>query len=179
MFHQPGVVTVGVVIGGKPGIAHVTVVTPPVAKIDIAPMSLGLAVGSSTILSATARNSNGDPRTDVPIEWKSNTPAIAKVDASGMVTAIAPGTAKLQATAGPASADTSIRVVADTVRSLAVTPADTSAKTGDVVHFTAAAKSAKGLGSEGRAHQLGASQVRAHRFILTAVSSPCAPARTS
>ena len=131
VFHQPGVVTVGVVIGGKPGIAHVTVVTPPVAKIDIAPVSMALAVGSSTILSATARNANGDPRTDVPIQWKSDTPAIAKIDASGMVTAIAPGTAKLQATAGPASAEASIRVVADTVQSLSISPSDTNAKTGD------------------------------------------------
>ena len=144
VFHQPGVVTVGVVINDKPGIAHVTVVTPPVAKIDIAPMPLGLAVGTSTIISATARNSNGDPRSDTPIQWKSSTPAIATVDASGMVTAIAPGTARLQATAGPASAETSVRVVADTVRSLAISPADTNAKTGDVVHFSAAAKSAKG-----------------------------------
>jgi len=144
VFHQPGVVTVGVVIGGKPGIAHVTVVTPSVAKIDIASMSMALAVGSSTLLSATARNANGDPRTDVPIQWKSDTPAIAMVDASGMVTAVAPGTAKLQATAGPASAEASIRVVADTVQSLSVSPANTNAKTGDVVHFTASAKIAKG-----------------------------------
>ena len=139
VFHQPGMVVVGVVIGGKPGIAHVTVVTPPVAKIDIAPLTVALAVGSSTVLAATPRNANGDPRSDVSIQWKSNTPTIAKVDASGMVTAVAPGTAKLQATSGPASAEASIRVVADTVQSLSVSPADSNAKTGDVVHFTASA----------------------------------------
>ena len=50
VFHQPGIVTVGVVINDKPGIAHVTVVTPPVAKIDIAPVSMALAVGGSTVL---------------------------------------------------------------------------------------------------------------------------------
>ncbi len=144
VFHAPGIVTVGVVINEKPGIAHVTVVTPPVAKIDIAPVSMALAVGGSTVLSATARSSNGDPRTDTPIQWKSTTPAIAKIDASGLVTAVAPGTAKFQATAGPASAETSLHVVADPVQSITVSPADTNAKTGDVVHFTAAAKGAKG-----------------------------------
>ncbi|HUE44135.1 MAG TPA: Ig-like domain-containing protein [Candidatus Sulfotelmatobacter sp.] len=143
VFHQPGAVTVGVVIADKPGFAHVTVVTPPVAKIDIAPMSTALAAGSSTLMIATARSSNGDPRTDVPIQWKSSSPAIAKVDAAGMVTGVAPGTAKLQATAGPAGAEISVRVVADSVQSLAVLPADTNAKTGDVVHFTATAKGAK------------------------------------
>jgi hypothetical protein len=144
VFHQPGAVTVGVVIADKPGFAHVTVVTPPVAKIDIAPMPTALAAGSSTLIIATARSSNGDPRTDVPIQWKSSSPAIAKVDAAGMVTAMAPGTAKLQATAGPAGAEISVRVVADSVQSLSVSPADTSAKTGDVVHFTATTKGAKG-----------------------------------
>ena len=144
VFHQPGAVTVGVVIADKPGFAHVMVVTPPVAKIDIAPMPTALAAGSSTLMIATARSSNGDPRTDVPIQWKSSSPAIAKVDAAGMVTAVAPGTAKLQATAGPANTEISVRVVADSVQSLSVSPADTSAKTGDVVHFTATTKGAKG-----------------------------------
>jgi len=144
VFHQPGAVTVGVVIADKLGFAHVTVVTPPVARIDIAPMPTALAAGSSTLMIATARSSNGDPRTDVPIQWKSSSPAIAKVEAAGMVTAVAPGTAKLQATAGPAGAEISVRVVADSVQSLSVSPADTSAKTGDVVHFTATTKGAKG-----------------------------------
>jgi len=144
VFHQPGAVTVGVVIADKPAFAHVMVVTPPVAKIDIAPMPTALAAGSSTLMTATARSSNGDPRTDVPIQWKSSSPAIAKVDAAGMVLAVTPGTAKLQAAAGPASAEISVRVVADSVQSLAVSPADTNVKTGDVVHFTASAKGAKG-----------------------------------
>jgi plastocyanin len=144
VFHQPGEVTVGVVIGGKPAFAHVTVVTPPVAKIDIAPISKALAVGGSTVLYPVARLSNGDPRTDVPIQWKSNMPAVAKVDASGMVTAVAPGAAKLQAMAGSATGQVSLRVVADSAQSLAVSPAETNAKTGDVVHFTATAKGAKG-----------------------------------
>ena len=112
-------------------------------------------------MSATARSSNGDPRTDVPIQWKSSTPAIAKIDASGLVTAVAPGTAKFQATAGPASAEASLHVVADPVQSIAVSPADTNAKTGDVVHFTAAAKGAKGR-CEGRAHKLERLRRRRH-----------------
>jgi hypothetical protein len=149
VFHQPGAVTVGVVIADKPAFAHVMVVTPPVAKIDIAPMPTALAAGSSTLMTATARSSNGDPRTDVPIQWKSSSPAIAKVDAAGMVLAVTPGTAKLQAAAGPASAEISVRVVADSVQSLAVLPADTNVKTGDVVHFTAAAKGAKGAAVKG------------------------------
>jgi plastocyanin len=144
IFHQPGEVTVGAVVAGKPGYAHVTVVALPVAKIDIAPVTQALVAGSTTVLSSTARSSNGDPRADTPIHWTSKSPAIAQVDESGMVTAKSAGAATLVATAGPANAEVSVRVVADAIQKVAVEPETTSAKTGDVVHFTATAQSAKG-----------------------------------
>ncbi len=52
VFHQPGEVTVGAVVAGKPGYAHVTVVAPPVAKIDIAPVTQALVAGSTAVLSS-------------------------------------------------------------------------------------------------------------------------------
>jgi plastocyanin len=42
VFHEPGEVTVGAVVAGKPGFAHVIVVAPPVAKIEIAPVNQAL-----------------------------------------------------------------------------------------------------------------------------------------
>ncbi len=144
VFHQPGEVTVGAVVAGKPGYAHVTVVAPPVAKIDIVPVTQALVAGSTAVLSSTARSSNGDPRADTPIHWISKSPAIAQVDESGMVTAKSAGAATLVATAGPANAEVSMRVVADTIQKVVLEPETTSAKTGDVVHFTATAQSAKG-----------------------------------
>src|SRR5580704_4167083 len=71
IFHQPGEVTVGAVVAGKPGFAHVTVVAPPVAKVEVAPVTQALVTGSTTVLLATARSANGDPRTDVAIRWSS------------------------------------------------------------------------------------------------------------
>ena len=99
--------------------------------------------GRGRIYSATAKASsaNGDPRTDVAIQWSSKSPAIAKVDDSGLVTAVAPGTATLDASGGPVSGEVSVRVVADTVQKIALEPAASTAKTGDVVHFTAKAES--------------------------------------
>src|ERR1700732_1032699 len=95
VFHQPGEVTVGAVVAGKPGFAHVMVVAPPVSKIEIAPVNQALVAGSSAMLSATMRSANGDPRTDTPIHWTSKSPAIAQVNESGMVTAKSPGNATL------------------------------------------------------------------------------------
>src|SRR5580658_4712288 len=144
VFHQPGEVTVGAVVAGKPGFAHVTVVAPPVANIDIAPVTQALVVGSTIVLSSTARSSNGDPRTDTPTHWTSKSPAVAQVDESGMVTAKSAGTATLMATAGPANAEISLRVVADSIQKIGIEPETTNAKTGDVVHFMAATQGSKG-----------------------------------
>jgi plastocyanin len=144
VFHQPGEVTVGAVVAGKPGFAHVTVVAPPVANIDIAPVTQALVVGSTIVLSSTARSSNGDPRTDTPTHWTSKSPAVAQADESGMVTAKSAGTATLVATAGPAKAEVSLRVVADSIQKIGIEPETTNAKTGDVVHFMAATQGTKG-----------------------------------
>lgn len=150
-FHQPGEVTVAAVVGGKTGYAHVTVLVPPPASVEITGPDKSLIVGASTLLTATARSANGDPRSDVTIHWKSKSQAIATVDASGMLTALAPGTAVIEASAGKASSPVSVRVVADTVDKITVAPAATTAKTGDVVHFTASALDAKGAAVKGTA----------------------------
>src|SRR5580704_10405864 len=144
IFRTAGQVTVGAVVAGKPGFTTATVVTPPPAKIEVEPVEKALAVGGSTVLTASARSANGDPRTDVAIHWSSKAPAIAKVDESGLVKALAPGRATLVATGGPARGEISVQVVADTLQRIALEPAATTAKTGDVVHFTAKPIAAKG-----------------------------------
>jgi plastocyanin len=145
VFRAPGVVTVGAVVAGKPGFSEVTVLVPPPAKVDGAPVPEAIVVGGSTVVTAVARSENGDPRTDASIRWISKSPAIAKVDDAGLVKAVAPGKVVLTASAGGASGDVTIRVIADTIQKLAVTPATTTAKTGDVIRFTVKAEDAKGV----------------------------------
>ena len=143
-FHLPGEVTVAAVVAGKTGYAHVTVLVPPPATVDVSAPAKALVVGSSTVLTATARSADGKPRADVPIHWKSKPDAIAKVDASGMVTALAPGTASIQAIAGRATGEANVKVVVDAIHKFSVEPATISAKTGDVVRFTATPQDARG-----------------------------------
>jgi plastocyanin len=145
IFRAAGQVTIGAVVAGKPGFTSATVVTPPAAKIEVEQVTKALAVGSSTILNASARSANDDPRTDVAIKWSSQSPAIAKVDESGLVTALAPGSATLVANGGPVSSEVTVRVVADTVQKIVLEPATTTAKTGDVVHFKARVQHVKGV----------------------------------
>ncbi|PYR62962.1 MAG: hypothetical protein DMF91_05005 [Acidobacteria bacterium] len=138
-FFLPGEIKVGAVIGGKPGFATVTVKPPSVARIDIEPMTAPIAVGAGVKLAVVPRTSSGDPRADADVEWASDAPAVATIDAAGLVTGVAPGQARLIARSGPATANVAVTVVANPVRSLSVTPRSTRTRTGDVVHFAASA----------------------------------------
>jgi hypothetical protein len=141
-FVQPGEITVEAVIGKKIGYAHVTVGRPHIARIDVSTPSAPLAAGATHRLTATPRNADGDPRTDIALAWTSESPSIASVDAAGLVHALKPGDAKIRAAGDGVTGETSIRVVKNSVSTLEISPATASAKTGDVLHF--AAKDRKG-----------------------------------
>jgi len=136
-FHAPGVVTVGTVIAGKAGYATVNVATSKIANIEIEPLAHAIVAGSAEQLTALPRTANGEPRTDADIKWSSDKPSIATVDAAGLVTGVAPGTATIKASSDDATGKVTVQVVRDSVRKLSIQPATSQARTGDVVHFKA------------------------------------------
>lgn len=144
-FVEPGEITVGAVIGKKIGYAHVSVAKPHIAVIILAPADAPLAVGSSHRLVATPRNPSGDPRTDIALTWSSEKPAVATVDPAGVVHALKPGKTLIRASGDGVTGETSITVAKNSVSGLAVSPATSSAKTGDVVHFSAKDKKGTAL----------------------------------
>ena len=141
-FHAPGAVTVGAVIAGKTGYATVNVATSKIKTIDI-DQPKPIVSGSVEKLNAVARTDNGSPRSDVKLTWTSDKPSVASVDAAGVVTGVAPGTASIKASADDVVAKVSVQVVRDGVRKLTVKPGTADARTGDVVHFTATADTGK------------------------------------
>jgi hypothetical protein len=138
----PGEVTAGALFGRTPGFITITVKPATIKTVEIKSITTPLVVGSTVQLEATTRIFNGDPRTGVAISWATDKPAVATVDAGGVVTGVAPGKATITATSGAASGTTTITVVKSTLRGLMIEPRSTTARTGDVVHFTA-----KGTGS--------------------------------
>jgi hypothetical protein len=136
-FFKPGVITVGALINGKVGFARVTVKRQPVARVEIdAPRAL-MNVGAGVTLRAKALAPGGEPVSDVEYVWRSESPGVASVDAAGLVTGIAQGTATIRATAEGASGTATVRIGAARVQRLAIQPAATAARTGDVVRFSA------------------------------------------
>ena len=132
-----GEVVVGAIVGGVPGLTTFKVKAPSVKTVEIASLKTPLVVGSNVQLDAVTRIFNGDPRTGVPINWTSDNTQVATVDAGGVVTAIGPGKATITATSGAASNTTTINVVKNSLRSLLVTGAAKTARTGDVIRFNA------------------------------------------
>jgi uncharacterized protein YjdB len=142
-LYEPGEVRVGAVIGGKTGYAKITVRPAPVASIELAKLHT-LVPGTSELLSATARNAQGDPQANASLDWISENPSVVTVDAAGVVTALRPGQARLRATSGKASNTLLIQVAANPVATLALEPTTAQARTGDVVHFTVTVKDQHG-----------------------------------
>lgn len=143
-FFAPGEVRIGAIVAGRPGYAIVRVKPAPVTRIEIETPGAPLFVGSATILHATPRTKNGDPRREVHLQWSSSEPSVAVVDAAGVVTAVKPGRAKIEASADAGKGAVDVEVIANPVSALSVTPKTASAKTGDVIHFKASAKAAGG-----------------------------------
>jgi hypothetical protein len=140
-FFAPGEVLVGAVVGGKPVFTRVMVKPGPVTRIDIEPVKTSLVVGATTKLSAVARSSEGNPRSDVSINWASSNPDVATVDAAGVVTAISPGQTTMSASSGNGSSSVNVMVVKSSLAGLSIEPRSTNARTGDVVRFNVRAKS--------------------------------------
>ncbi|HEX6043492.1 MAG TPA: Ig-like domain-containing protein [Pyrinomonadaceae bacterium] len=132
-----GEVTVGAIVGGVPALTTFMVKPPSIKTIEVSPLKTPLVAGGSMQLNAVTRIFNGDPRTGVPINWTSDNPTVAVVDAAGVVTAVGPGKANITASVGPATTNTAISVVKSNLRSLSITGAAKTARTGDVVYFNA------------------------------------------
>ena len=73
--------------------------------------ALTMAPNATRALRARLRDSRGSDVTDRPITWQSDAPQVASVSTTGVVTAIAEGTARITASSGTLSASTALTVV--------------------------------------------------------------------
>jgi hypothetical protein len=174
----PGEVEVGAAIpGGGVGRAKIIVKPQPVVSVEIAAPAGVLVVGGTLQLTPSARVANGNPRQDVSYAWSSSNPSVAAVDQTGLVTAIAPGKASIQASCEGVNKSVQIEVDNLKIQSLAVEPRSASARTGDVVHFKAIASGAKSapvrwtLGGDGAAVYVDGAFVaeRPGSYVVTAI----------
>jgi len=104
-------------LGGTPKLADtlVVVVSPVVARIEIVPDSLLLAVGDRAPFRATAFDSGGVAIPGAALSWASSDTSVAVVDASGMVTGRGVGVVTISATGGSVTSTARVAVEALTI----------------------------------------------------------------
>lgn len=121
---------------GATGIAPVTVVAVPTASVTISPDSAAIDVGATVQLSAVARDANGAALPFKTIAWSSLDTLVARVSASGLVTGVGDGAARIVA-ASEGVADTArVRVGNGRTINVTITPASAVLGIGRTGHFT-------------------------------------------
>ncbi|HVT37806.1 MAG TPA: Ig-like domain-containing protein [Gemmatimonadaceae bacterium] len=124
-------------------VVEVRALPGPPARIEVGPGSVTLVVGQRLRLSARVFSASMDRRAD-RVVWTSSNPSIATINDAGLVTAVRAGAAMVLATVGRVRTPLPVQVVAGALTSLALTPANVEARTGDVLRFAVTARDAKG-----------------------------------
>ena len=138
-----GSATITATSGSAAGSAAVTV-TQSADAVAVQPAEASFAaLGDTLRLSAEAFDANGSAVAGAEFSWESSDEAVATVDASGLVTAVANGSATITATSGSAAGSAAV-TVAQEVSAVAVTPDAATVVEGDTLRLAATATDANG-----------------------------------
>jgi len=136
--------------------AAVTIVNAPPAPVSTVSVQLAassLTAGQTTQATATLRDVAGNLLTGRAIAWSSSNASIATVNASGLVTAQAAGTATITATSEGKSGGASLTVTSQApapVATVVVTPSSATITVGSTAQLSATLRDATGAVLTGR-----------------------------
>jgi uncharacterized protein YjdB len=145
-----GAATISATSEGKSGTAAVTVAPVPVASVAVSPATATVLAGNTVQLAATPKAADGDPLAGRTVTWTSSNPAVATVNSSGLVTAVAAGTVTITATCEGKSGTATITVTTVPVASVTVAPSSANLQVSQTVQLTATPKDASGNPLSGR-----------------------------
>ena len=138
-----GVTTITASSGTVGGTASVTVSQAP-DSVAVSPAEATIAaLGDTVRLAAEAFDANRHAMASAEFSWESSAASVAMVDAAGLVTAVANGTATITAAAAAASG-TAIVVVKQSAGSVTVSPTADTIAVGDTLRLAAEAVDANG-----------------------------------
>jgi Big-like domain-containing protein len=110
-----GSATITATSAGKSGTSAITVSAAPppvpvVTTVTVSPSAPSVNVGATVALTATVRDAQGNVMTGQTIAWSTSSASVATVNASGVVTGVAAGTATITATCSGKAGSTSVTV---------------------------------------------------------------------
>jgi len=121
-----------------------------VASVLVSPAAGDLAVGETMQLTATLKDSAGNPLTGPPVRWESSDITVATVSNAGLVTGVAPGAATITATSEGTDGSAAIAVTVIPVAAVAVWPPSSSIAVGLTLQLTATPTDGAGNPLQGR-----------------------------
>jgi alpha-tubulin suppressor-like RCC1 family protein len=124
--------------------------TAPVGSVALTPAGGTVFVGRTMTLVAAPKDAAGNALTGRTVTWASSADSIARVDANGIVTGVATGTAIITAAAEGKTATATLAVQLVPVSSVLVTPATANLRTGDTLRLAAATRDSAGAALAGR-----------------------------
>lgn len=113
-----GPIVISATTDGRTGTAAITVVPVRVATVGVTLASPSIPAGLTTQATAVVRDARGTALTGRTITWTTSNPAVATISASGLVTAVAAGTATISAAADGITGSAPLTVTADPCRVL-------------------------------------------------------------
>ena len=125
-------------------------VTPPpaavVSRVDVSAATTALTPSQTVQFSAVARTTSGTVVSSAQPVWTSTAPNVATVNASGMVTGVAAGSATIRATVGTASGtlDVSVTSGAGVLATVVVNAQDRTILLGQLTQATVSGRDAQG-----------------------------------
>ena len=149
----PGAVTITAAAEGKSGTASITVKQKPVGAVIVSPGQVSIEAGQTRQLTAQVTDDQGNVLTGRPIAFSSDKPAIATVSATGVVTAVALGTATITATSEGKTGTADVTVTAVPVATVEVTPPQSNIIIGQQATLVAIARDGRGAVLTGRTVQ--------------------------
>jgi len=151
-----GSATISALVDGLSSTVAVTVTTPPpapVASVSVSLVDPTLNIGQTTQATATLVDAAGNVLTGRTIIWSSASPEVATVSASGLVTAVAAGSASIVATSEGNTSAATVTVAAPPpapVATVSLAAASTSLLIGQTTQLTVTLKDASGNVLTGR-----------------------------
>jgi uncharacterized protein YjdB len=123
--------------------------TPVATTVIVSPATASLLVDGTQSLAATVKDQSGNVMSAQPVEWSTNTPAVAIVSSAGVVTGVGAGSATITANSSGKTGTASVDVTASVppppvVTTVVVTPATQSVVAGATVALSATVKDAQG-----------------------------------
>jgi uncharacterized protein YjdB len=149
-----GTTTITAVAAGRSASATLTVTPAPVASVVVTPGSGVLVAGGTLQLTATPYSAAEKPLSGRSVSWTSSNSGVVRVSSTGLVTAVAAGTATVSATVEGRIGMASIQVSATAptpVATVTIAPTSVSLEPGHAQQFTATARDAGGQTLTGRA----------------------------